>query len=169
MFLLPLIHSADLLDYFRLPPPVMSIHVISVSSPWSLPSLASLHSFFLLFIPFGLLFFYDRLLNLRLLCQAPTHQPLSPFHSFFPPHSFPPMFSFADSLHSLPLSSALSPHYKDSHWRTWTFYSSRILPLILLSCCSVWREDQLKSVSSPSPLRCSALSVSALALSRVTY
>lgn len=82
---------------------------------------------------FGL--FSVRLLGLRPLCQPPL--PLPP-----PPHStlfFPPMFPFTDSQHSLPLSSALSPHYKDSHWQTCTFQAT--FGRSLISSCSPCEEQ----------------------------
>lgn len=123
---------------------------------------AALHSFFR---THSFALFFVRLLNLRAICCAPPPPP--PFPPTLHSSSLPCSSSVSPST-PLPLSSGLSPLYKDSHWRTWAFCSSHILPLILLSCCSMRRGGQLKSVFSPPPCRCSARWVSALRLSGVT-
>ena len=108
-----------------------------------LPLKSFLSAFLLFILPFLLsplsfilnVFFHVRLHNSRLLCRPlPTT----------PPHS--PMFPFTDSQHSLPLSSALSPLYKDPHWWARTFCPSHTLLLILPH--SMRRGDQLNSVRS---------------------
>ena len=104
--------------------------VLSPSSSSSSSSSSSLHSFFLSLTRF----FSVHLLNSRLLRHPPP-----PLSTHTPPHPLP-TFPFADSQHSLPLSSALSPLYKDSHWWTWTFCPSHTLPLILLSCTPCEKE-----------------------------
>lgn len=128
-----LIPSTDLPDHHSLLLLVMSICFISVCVSSSSSS-SSLHT------RFSSHLFFCSLLSSYLTRDYSTvqhHAPLLIPHSLFSP---PPRFPFTDSQHSLPLSSALSPLYKDSHWWTWTFCTSHILTLILFSCTSCEEE-----------------------------
>lgn len=122
---------------WTIPASCVSLYYVSfVFSSLSFSSSSSRRTYSSSHYPFGLL-------SVCLLIVSPL--PPSPPHSdlgfFFFPAS---LFSFTDSQRSLPLSFALSPLYKDSHWWTWTFCPGHILLLILLH--AMRGGDQLKSV-----------------------